>query len=148
MIVGLVSERGVDFRLEVVDVVRDEVRQVRVLGVAPHRLDRVELRAIGGQLLELDPFPALLKNPLLGRSVNAPAVPHHDQRPAEFFPQATEELNDVAGLHVLALHVEAAAHTGAAWRQRDRSDHAQPIASVPRALHGRLAPRRPGAAVH
>ena len=68
MILGLVSERGVDFRLEVIDVCGDEVRQVGVFGVAPHRLDRVEFGAVGGQLLKLDAFPAELRNPLLGRS--------------------------------------------------------------------------------
>lgn len=56
MVVGLIVERGVDRDAEVLDVVGDEVRQVGVLGVAPHRLDWVEFRAVGGQVLDSIPF--------------------------------------------------------------------------------------------
>ena len=148
MVVCLICERGFDSFIELLDVVGDEVGQVGVLGVALHRLDRVELRAVGGQRLELDVLPAELGDPLLRRAVNAPAVPHDDQRPADLLPQPTQEVDRVVGLHVVALHVEAAADSGSCRRQGDRADDTQPITSVPRPLHGCLAPRGPGAAIH
>ena len=80
--------------------------------------------------------------------MNAPTVPHDDQWPAEFLSQSTQKVDRVSGLHVLPLHVEAAADAGSCRRQADRADHAQPIASIPRSLHRRFSPWRPGAAVH
>ena len=87
MVLGLIIERGVDGLVELIDVVWDEVRLIGVLGVAPHRLDRIQLRAVGGQGLELDSLPTLLGDPSLGRPMHAPAVPHDNQRAADLLPQ-------------------------------------------------------------
>ena len=88
MVGGLIVERFVNGLVEVIGVFGNEVRQVGVLGVAPHRLDRVEFGAIGGQLLELDALPAKLGDPLFRRAVHAPAVPHDDERATNLVPQA------------------------------------------------------------
>lgn len=59
MVVGLIVERGVDGGVEFIDVGGDEVSELRVLGVAPHRLRGVELRAVSGQVREVDPLQPL-----------------------------------------------------------------------------------------
>jgi len=62
-LISLSGHRGADGAVEVGQVVRDEVGQIRVLGVAADLLDRVEVRGVGRQPLRLDPVrPAFLED--------------------------------------------------------------------------------------
>ena len=75
MIGGLVFERLANGPLQLRRVVRDEVGQVAVLGVAPSRFDRIEFRRIGRQPFEVDVLQPRGQDLLGGRTMNAPTIP-------------------------------------------------------------------------
>lgn len=75
---ALVGEGRLDGLVEVVEIVRDEVGQVGVFGVAPALLDGVQFRRIGGQRLEREPRRMVLLEPRRRRSVHAPPIPDED----------------------------------------------------------------------
>ena len=121
MVAGLVAQRIVKRRVDMVDVGGDEVCQVGVLRAAPHRLNWIQLGTLDWQVLDFDSLPHQLRSPFLYRAMHAPAVPYTDLRSTDFPTEPTQEGDYGVGPDVLALHVEATRCTRAGRRQHDRS---------------------------
>jgi len=117
-----------------------------VLGPAPHTLGRVELRCVGGEVLETKARVAREQRPDERAAVDVGAVEQHEDGTAKMTKQVTQEGYDVGRAEVfvqLAAKVEPAATPAGAEREggKDRDT----VVPLPVPQQGRVAAWRPGA---
>jgi hypothetical protein len=148
MVSVLFSERRTDVAFEMRCVVGHEVRQFAMLCVTPSWLDRVQLWRIGGQPLNIDVLQSRGGEPFGGRAMHRPAVPADDQLPTAMMAKLFHKGDYFVSPNVALVNLKRRADVTSGGRERDSSDHAQPVVPVPGSLHGRLAARGPGAAIH
>ena len=141
MVSVLLSERRADVAFQMGGIVGDEVGRVAMLRVAPSRFDRVQLRGVGGQPLDVDILEARGGEPLGGRAMHGPAIPTDDQGLPPLTAKLLHEVDDFVCVNVALVNLKRRTDVTPGGRERDRADHAQPIVPVPGPLHGRFAGR-------
>jgi hypothetical protein len=113
--------------------------------VIPDLLHGLELRGIGGECLNMQPWVALLKRGD-GRSlVDRAAIPQeHDMTP-QVAQQGSHEACDVNGLEVVGLEVDVQPHMLALGGHREGRQGRDAVMLVVVGNDGRVACRGPGA---
>src|SRR5207253_4078449 len=106
MVIGLILQRRANRPLEVRRVVRYEVGQLAELGMAPTGFDRIELRCVGREPLEVYILDARRGEPLGGRAVNLPAIPADDQRPLQLPTKLFDKGDQLVGANVLVVNLK------------------------------------------
>lgn len=117
-----------------------------VLGPAPHALVGIELRRIGGEVLETKAGVTGEQSPHERTAVDVGVVEQHVDGATKMTQQVTQERHDVRGVEVLvqlAVEVEPAATPAGAERQS--REHRNTVVPVPVTQQGRVAPWCPGA---
>jgi len=148
MIGCLVFERLANCPLEMRRVLRDKVGEVAVLGMAPPRFHRIELRCIGGKPFEFDILQPRSQDLFGSRTVNTPTIQHDDQRSAETFSQGLDECHRFGRTNVVRMDLKRRADVLPLRRKGHRTDYAQPVVPIPSPLNGRFTSRSPGAPIH
>jgi hypothetical protein len=148
MVSVLFSKRRADVAFEMRCVVGHEVRQFAMLCVTPSWLDRVQLRRVGGQPLDIDVLETRGSEPLGGRAMHGPAIPADDHRPSAMTAKLFHKRDYVLSANVTLLNLKWRADVTSSGRERDSADHAQPVVPVPGTLNGRFTAWRPSAAIH
>src|SRR6476469_11083381 len=100
-------DRLTDRATQLVRVVRQEVRQVRILRIAPVSFHGIEIGSVGRQPLEADVAASLPLQVLHGRAMSRQAIENYYDRPLQFVSQLPEELHHVRSANVLIQNVEA-----------------------------------------
>lgn len=131
--------------MEVVAVVRQEVGQFGILGVAPARLDWIQLRSIRWQPLEGEPMRMVLLKMRGGRAVGPQAVPDQDHLPTMMPMQLAEKPDQVVARHVLRKHLEVQRQAAPERRDADQANHRETIPAIPGMMDRRLPGGGPGA---
>ena len=148
MVMGLVVQVTTNRPLEVAGVVWHEVGQCAELGVAPARLDRVKLRRVSRQPLEVDTFESTCCQLLGGGAMYGPAIPADYQRPTKVSAKLLHESDDFVRANVLVVNLKRRANLASRRRECHSANHTQPVIAVPGTLHRRLAARCPGATIY
>jgi hypothetical protein len=92
--------RVINFSVEMVDVRGNEVGQVTVLRVIPALFDRIQLRAIGRQPLELKPIGMIFVEVGCRRAMHRPAIPHQDHPTTAIIVQFFEKPDGLVGIDI------------------------------------------------
>ena len=129
-------------------VVGDEVGQVAILGIAPPRLDGIQLRCVSRQPFEFDMLQPRIQDLLGRRAMYTPATQDDDQRAATTLTQSSNEFHRFGRTNIVGMNLKGRADLSPLRRKRDRADDTQPVVPIPRLLHRRLATRSPRLAVH
>ena len=145
---NLFLQRRADISLQVRCIVRDEVRQIAVLRVAPTRFDRVEFRGIGWQPLKFDILQARLSDAFRCRTMDLPAIPADDQWTLKLLSQLPDEFDDFVGANVVVVDLEGSADPTTRRRESKGTDDAQAIVAVPSSLNRCFTARSPGATIY
>ena len=142
----LVEHLG-DGVVETVEVGGDEVGALRVFGVTPERLDRIEVGCVGRRPFDVEPLRAAFVQLADGRAMNVEAI-HDDE---EWSPVLTTESAEIADQFrrpdVPLLNGEVLPNLRGARQHAEAADHAQAIVSLRDDLLRTFADRRPGAAI-
>ena len=130
------------------EVVGPEVRELAALDVAPHELDRVEIRRVAGQALDGEPGALRVQVGLHGATlVRRQAIPHEEDAAATELALEIGQEVDEADVVVAAgarLEEEATAPKVPAKRDREGDGELLPVERVDQ--DGGLAAGRPRAA--
>ena len=124
-------------------IVGNEVGQVAVLGMVPHRFHGVQLGCVGGQPFDLQPTIASQSSGR--RAMNIPAIPDQDQLAAQLTVQVFDELHHVVGDNVVIVQPKVHADSQGPRSQAQGADHAPAVVAIPGVVDRRLTARRPGA---
>ena len=132
---------------ELLDVVRSSIGQW-MFGVVPRGLNRVELRSVGGQALEMQTRIACAQGGQVGvraGRVDRGTVPNYDDVPAKMAEQVPEKVVDLLVGDILRMQAEVQTQAFAfgAYGQATDDGDARVIVAVPN--DGGLSNRRPGA---
>ena len=119
---------GVDYGVcQVTEVVGNEVGQGRVLGMAPSRLDGVQVGSVGRQPLDREPVRAAGPQAFDRRAVHAPAIEHDDQRSAMLTVQGVKVAHHILGADVVDVHAKRQPYATSIRRDRQAADHTQAV---------------------
>jgi len=129
--------------LEVLKPVWGEVRKVPILGVAPYRLDWIEVRGISRQ--PFDNNAAMSSYPCLDPRcpMRLPSVPDEREAAGQMSPQPLKETQNLFTANVLTMLSPVKTVSLPAGRNSDRTDRREPVASIPLTKDRRLTSRRP-----
>jgi hypothetical protein len=136
-----ITDRFDDGIVEMVDVVGDEVRQGGVFGVAPQRLDGVQVGSVGRQPFDRKPVRTTCPQTLDRRAMHAPTIEHDEERFAMLTVQGIEVAHHVLGADVVDVEAKRQAHSSPARRDGQAADYAQAVVSLRNNL---LRPRSGG----
>lgn len=115
-------------------------------GPSPHALVGVELRRVGGEVLEPQARVARKQSAHKRAAVDVGAVEQHEDGAAKMTKQVAQERHDVERVEVfvqLAAEIELAVTPARA--ERERGDGRDPVVLIPVTQQGRVTPWRPGA---
>ena len=132
---------------EVLGVRRSEVRQARVLCIAPYTFVRIEIRRVSGKSCSHDPAMFSKKrSDSLGAVVDVAAIPEDRQRTAELANKKAEELDYVVSTDILVVRQQLKVQPQSLLygAQRDGADRGDTIAAIPAAVNRCLPARREG----
>jgi len=140
------KQRGGDVLGQVIDIMRDAVGHLPVLGVAPAVIDHVECRRLGWQARHLD-APALEVTEAPRRfAVPAAAIPEHQQRALAVPVQLWHAGQDIVAREMVRRDGTIPAEAFAHWGDGDGPGDGEAIMPVPTSMDGGLPLRRPGTA--
>jgi len=106
----------------------------------------VELGGVAGEAREVQSGEDATQRPDRVALVDAPVVPHEDDRSSEMAKQMSKEGADLGVLDVLGVEAVVEAEPSATGAHGDTGNDRDPIAPLPVVEKGRLASRRPGLA--
>ena len=129
--------------LEVLKPVWGEVRKIPILGVAPYRLNWIEVRGIRRQ--PFDDNAAMSSYPGLDPRcpVRLPAVPDERKAMGQMSPQPLKETQNLLTANVLSMLSPVKTVPLPTGRNRERTDRRESVATVPLTKDRSLASRRP-----
>lgn len=136
-------ERFGDGVVESVEVGRDEVGELRVLGMTPERLDRIEVRCIGREPFDVEPLRAALVQLANGRAMDVESVHHDHERTSVLATESAEIPHEVRRPDVALLHGEVLPNLRASRQDTQTADHAQAVMSLRDDLLRTFADRSP-----
>ena len=79
------------------------VRQITILGAAPHRLDRIEIRSISRQPLDGQPTRTLFSQQANRLAMHVETIQDDDQVFPQHAMKPTQELDDIGGHDVVVV---------------------------------------------
>lgn len=132
--------------MKIVDIVGEVVGQVRILGVVPDHLHRVEVRGVGRQPFHLQPRGAGLLQETDRLATGTGTVEDQQELASHLPVDEAEERQDLCEADVVAMELEVQPQAAAQGCQGDSGNDREPIVTVPAVLHRCLSPGRPGAA--
>jgi hypothetical protein len=147
-VLACIAHRGAHDLAKFLDIIRDEVGQVTVLGVIPDHLDRVQIRGVAGKPLYLKPVYFGLSQEPNGLAVGTVAIHHHDELAAQVAVQQVEKGHNLLGGDVVVVHLEVQAQALPQGRHRDPSDDRETVMPIPAVVDRCLASRRPSTTHH
>lgn len=145
---GLVFQRLAHGSLQFWRVVRDEVSQVTILGIAPPRFHRIEFRSVGWQPFEFDMLQPRVQDLFGCRAMHTPAIQHDDQRAATTLSQSSNEIYRFGRANIVGMNLKRRADLTPLGSKSHSANDAQSVVPIPRLLHRRLATRSPRLAIH
>jgi hypothetical protein len=139
-------ERSGDSPMKILDVLRDEVGHVAVLGTIPHQFHRIQVGSIGRQPLDLKPVRVLSLHQSHRLAVGVVAVQHQDELAPQALVHQGQERHNFLKADVVVVDLEIESQAAAYRGYRNPRDNRQTIMAVPAVLDGRLTSRCPTAA--
>jgi len=143
-----VADRSSHSLVKVIDILRNEVCQVGVLGVVPQHLHRVEFGSIGGKPLHLEPIRVRLLQQAHGFAMNAVAIQDQDEFAPQLPMDQVEKGDDVIEADVVIMELEVQAHPAPLRRHGESRNGRETVVTIPTVLDRSLPLGRPGAAYH
>jgi hypothetical protein len=125
-LISLFGHRGADGPAKVGQVVRDEVGQVRILGVVPDLLGRIEVWGIGRQPFRLEPVRPAFQEDADRLPVDVPAVQNDDEPPRQMAVESEQKRHHLGRTDVVGMKAEVQAHPASHGRDRDHRHGRQP----------------------
>ena len=125
---------------KVITIARDEVGQIRVLGVIPDLLGGVEIWRVGRKPFHMDRggMSIQVSTQDLG-TVDIPSVEDEDEFAANIPPQRTQEGYDMWTADVLRVNLPVETESKDVSRKSDGTDNRQAIMTSPRSQNRSLA---------
>src|SRR5882724_9833154 len=108
-------------------------------------LDRIELRRVGRQALQMQPWILTAEVAQTPGVVNRGAIPYHDDVTAQMTQQIPQKVVDLVLRDVLRVHTEIQTESAAIRADRQTADHRDPVATVVVTVDGCLTHWRPSA---
>jgi hypothetical protein len=106
LVVMLVFLGLVNFVVQVVNVVGNEVGQVVIFRAFPTLLDRIQFRRVRGKPLEGEPIGMMLREERRRRPMHRIAIPSQDHPTTIMMMQCSQEPDDVLGLGIFPQKLE------------------------------------------
>lgn len=131
------------FGVQILDVLRNDVRQGAAFGLIPNILDRIEFRRIGWEPFDLEPRPAIFKESSGSRAMSGQAIPHQNDGTAQMPMDIADKANEIRGPRIVIQEFVVQSQPQRPRRACDGGDRRNAVASVPRALDRRVACRCP-----
>src|SRR3990172_6285315 len=128
---------------EVGHIVRDKISQVRIFGLVPDTLHRIELRGIGRQPFPLHPTPKASGQPSSGGTMDRPTIPDQNDAPGKLSQQLAHKGLDIIGTNIVTPDVKVQTQPSTLWRDADRRDTRQAVVAAPTLLNRRFPLRCP-----
>ena len=129
---------------EYLDIFRDVVGQIGVLGSGPDSLDRVEVRGIRWQPFDVHATGISFGQSTGGGPVDRPPIQYQNQWALQASKQALHKPLDVVGDDIVAVDGKVQPQPSALGRNGESRNSRETIASIPTIVDGRLALRSPG----
>ena len=105
--------------LKMACVVRHEVGQLAVLGMAPPRLDGVQFRSVGWQPLKINAFDSRCCDSLGSRTMDRPTIPADDQRTLVVFAKLCDKGHNLVGANVVVVNLKRRTDVSPRGRESD-----------------------------
>lgn len=131
------------FGVQILDVLRNDVRQRAAFGLIPNVLDRIEVRCIGREPFDLEPRPAIFKESSCSRAMSGQAIPHQNDGTAQMPVDIADKLNEICGPRIVIQKFVVQSQSQRPWRACDGGERRNPVTSIPGTLNGRVACRCP-----
>lgn len=132
-------------RFEVLDRVRATVGEL-ALRQAPDPFIRVQLRCVGGEVLETQPWEVSAQRTEGWALVDVSTIPQDDHGTAQVTQELSEEGTDLRLPNVVEMQAEVESEPAALRTDRDSRDHGDPIVALPEPHDRGLTARGPGSA--
>lgn len=127
-------------------IIRNEVRQVSVLGVIPDHLNWIQVGCIAGQPFHFKPVHAGFAQEANSFAVCTEAVHNQDELSAQMTMDEVEKSYDLHEGDVVIVYLKVQAKPTVEGSQRYRRDNRQAVVPIPTVLDWRLTLRCPRAA--
>jgi hypothetical protein len=144
--VGLVPkgiQDVIQFGMQTVNILGNDVCQGPTLGLIPNMLHRIEVRRVRRKPFNLEPRGALLKQSSGGRTMSRQPIPHQNDCTAQMLMDFVNEPNEVFGPRVVIQEFVVQSQPQRPRRACDGGNRRNAFTSIPRALDRRVACRRP-----
>lgn len=125
------------------DVLRNDVGQRAVLGLIPNILYGIKVRCVRREPFDLEPRGAAFEQSSCGGTMSRQSVPHQYDRSAQMLVDFAHEPNEICRPRVVIQQFVVHPQPQRPWSAGDGGDRRDAIASIPDALKGRVASRRP-----
>jgi len=130
------------------EIVRSEVCEVAILGMAPNALNRIEIGCVGGQPFDDDPPVLVQPRRDTGGPVGSMPIPNEGETVGQVASQGLQESEDLGAADIVPIEHPVQSKAPSAWGHRERADRREPVPTIPLAEDRGLAARRPGAPDH
>lgn len=125
------------------DVLRNDVGQRAVLGLIPNILHGIKVRCIRREPFDLEPRGAAFEQSPCGGTMSRQSVPHQDDGSTQMLVDFAYEPNEIRRPRVVIQQFVVHPQPQRPRSAGDGGDRRDAIASIPDALKGRVASRRP-----
>ena len=129
--------------VQIVNVLRNDVRQGAVLGLIPNILHRIKVRRVRRKPFDLEPRGAVLKQSSGGRTMSRQAIPHQNDWTTQMPMDFAHESNEIRGPRIVIQEFVVQSQPQRPRRAGDGGDRRNAITSIPGTLNGRVASRCP-----
>lgn len=135
---------GDDRLLQMLDVIRNEVGQVGILGVVPNHLNGIEIRSIAGQPFHFQPRYVGFLEQAHGLAMRIVPIQDQDELAPQMAVDQVEKGDDVIEADVVLMQLEVHTQTTPLGRHGEGGDDREPVMAIPAILDRCLPLRCPG----
>ena len=90
------------FGVQILDVLRNDVRQGAAFGLIPNILDRIEIGRVRRKPFDLEPRSAIFKESSGSRAVSRQAIPHQNDWTAQMPVDIADKSNEICGPSIVS----------------------------------------------
>lgn len=133
----------IQFAVQIVDVLGNDVGQRAVLGLIPNIFHRIKVGRVRRKPFDLEPSGAAFEQSSCGGTVSRQTVPHQYDGSAQMLMDFAHEPNEIRSPRVVIQQFVVHPQPQRPRSAGDGGDRSDAIASIPDTLKGRLAGRCP-----
>jgi len=127
------------FGVQILNVLRNDVRQGAAFGLIPNILHRIEVRRVGWEPFDLKPRSAIFKESSGSRAVSRQAIPHQNDWTPQMPMDIADKADEIRGPRIVIQEFVVQSQPQRPGCARDGGDRRNAVTSIPGTLNGRVA---------